>query len=169
VTVRVHYFNQNYDFQVNTRTCAIVNGSEIVAQELRRFQSWNPNFLDMVEYFRPNSGQAEGFRHTVEDNLTSATNCFSVYYQISTEYYMDTSGLGNVVFGYYMSWSNQTFEDIVSNLDQGVNRETFGHAWDNPDDTSQRRMGRRIAEAVDSGDSIDSSLVESAAQQADLR
>jgi len=168
VTVSVQHFGQTYNFQVNTRTCGIINGADIVVQEIRRFNSWSSGVTDMLAYFRPNDGQIESFRHLVENTLTSQSGCSSIYYMVGTRHYMDTSGLGNIVFGFYMVRTNQTVESIAANVEQGVNRDSFLNFWDNPDDFTQRRTGRRIAEAAGGGSTIDDTLIEWAADQAGL-
>jgi hypothetical protein len=67
--------------------------------------------------------------------------------QIGSVYDMDTSGMGNIVFGYYMeALSYPTWaEDLIANIAQGSNEGSRGHFVDFPDDVVQRRIGRELA------------------------
>lgn len=53
---------------------------------------------------------------------------------------MDTSGLGNIIFGYYFE-GPQWLEDKIADEDQSRKPKTRGQP-DPPDDVSQRRLGR---------------------------
>lgn len=169
VIVSIIWFSGNiYEFDLNTRACAITNGSEIIRQEIRRFMSWNPNISEALNYFFPNTGDIEEFRHAIEDRLISNSSCNSVYYLVGDNY-MDTSGLGNLIFGFYSEQFSVTLEDLASNIAQGGNRNSLLSFLDNPDDFSQRRTGREIAERFDSGEQLTTSLIESSADNNDLQ
>lgn len=178
ITVPLQYFGTTYNFLWNRATCEILNGSEIVAQEATRF--WqvyesHPNDLAKinfaVQYFGVNDGGIEGFRFHIENNLHGEINgvpfsCTKVYKVGS--HTMDMSGLGNIVFGYFASQYPVIFEDTVANIDQGVNQYSRWIFVDNPDDLTQRRTGRKMAELAGYQASVAPWTVEQAADQEGL-
>lgn len=176
VTVEVENWGQIYRFQVDPSNCSILNGSDIVAQEISRFSfsmsrsnSSLSRLYDSIVYFSENSGEIEQFRLEVTNRISNSAHCGAPYYVVGSRT-MDMSGLGNIVFGFiaeeYFSMSS---EDFISNLAQAANRESFGHYGDNPDDLSQRRTGRLIAQMAGHLASISSASVESAAEQSSLQ
>lgn len=172
--VRVDNFGMTYWFEVNPRTCAIVNGDEIVQTEIQRFEDWFSSLvpaeqaLNYFWYFTPEVGGIDRFRQKIEEEITSATACHATYYLVD-DLYMDTSGLGNIVFGYFSRRYPEIVEDAMSHLEQGANTASFLHFWDNPDDASQRRTGREIAEISENSSDITPSIVSEAAQNSQLR
>lgn len=64
------------------------------------------------------------------------------------DFYMDTSGMGNILFGYYMAALGYPVkvEDWISNRAQGQNVQSPGQSEDNADDEVQRRIGRELWE-----------------------
>jgi hypothetical protein len=67
---------------------------------------------------------------------------------IDSVYQMDTSGMGNIVFGYYMAALAYptVVEDRISDAEQLANRKSLGHWGDYPDDIVQRRIGRELSD-----------------------
>ncbi len=63
-------------------------------------------------------------------------------------FYMDTSGMGNILFGYYMAalGYSEGVEDWVANEAQERNAQTPGRSEDFDDDLTQRRIGRELWE-----------------------
>lgn len=149
-----------------------------MAQETTRF--WTaldsqPNFAAKViyatQYFGVNDGGVEGFRLYIENNLHGEINgapysCMKTYKVGS--HTMDTSGLGNIVFGYFSQWYPTILEDTIANIDQGVNQYSRWIFVDNPDDLTQRRTGRKVAELAGYQASIAPWTVEQASDQEGL-
>jgi hypothetical protein len=179
VTFYFQPFDQQYTLEVNAKTCTILNGSAIVAQELGRFTN-HVQLLssgDKVQYALSyffesiggdNKGLIERHRAVVESEIYSKTNCRTVMYQVG-ERFMDSSGLGNVVYGWFMGlWSNVLTEYAIANVAQYFNEKSRGQLWDNPDDVTQRQTGRTLARWVSGGDRLSASLVELAALEEGL-
>ncbi|MBZ0280275.1 MAG: hypothetical protein K8L97_06015, partial [Anaerolineae bacterium] len=123
-----------------------------------------------VDYFMENIGGVEELRNIVETTVCGQKLICreSLRYKIGSRL-MDTSGLGNIAFGYIMTsefTSIQDREDFIANMAQRINRETREEAFttcqnnlicvaellrlvvDNPDDQRQREVGRALALAV---------------------
>lgn len=182
VTVNLRYsaFNRVYSFKFNTETCYIENGSEIVANELSRFSFWISNFstsrinVAATGYFFPSisgaSGHIEAFRYWVEKEMAGrSTNCSpeDIRYRVGNKE-MDTSGLGNIVFGYFMEEYSESAEDFISDWEQKA-RDGAWDKKDNPDDLTQRRTGRAIAINLGHRASVSPLLVEEVAEKNNLR
>lgn len=144
-------FQTQYTFVVDTQSCAIVNGAEIVAQEINRAHNWSDSLysnklpqqalLLLANYLR-NNGGIDTFRTAASSQIDTATNCKNPYYQLSQSNHMDMYGLGNVVYGYFSSpflnsWFTHRFADAIQLLEEG--------RLDPPDDRSQADLGRAIA------------------------
>lgn len=175
-------FDYMYHFEFDVEHCLILNGSEIVAAEIERFSFWlseiegaRAKTQAVLDYFMPTTaittGDVEGFRNFVATNLSEASYgaCSEtrIRYQIGN-HVMDLSGLGNIVFGFYMQQYNRTLEDIISNLAQAAKRETWLQLYDNPDDVTQRDTGRSIAVAIGYNASPSVITVENAADENNL-
>lgn len=161
-------WRHSYRFVLDPNTCLIVNGSEVIANEVSRFAFWaqNASIRNRVDYFMVDEGGIEDFRHYVENLLTAGTGCGSVRYQVGSKT-MDTSGLGNIVFGYDLStWPSQ-IEDAIANIAQGANSQSRFIFRDMEDDVTQRRTGRYIAQTAGRA-SVSPALVEQAANDAAL-
>jgi len=182
VTVNLRYpaFNREYNFQFNTETCYIENGSEIVANELSRFSFWISGFSGSganaaaAGYFFPSvsgaAGKIDVFRVWVENQLANrSANCSAedIRYQVG-EKFMDTSGLGNIIFGYFMEKYSESTEDFIADWDQKA-RDGDWDKKDNPDDLTQRRTGRAIAMSLGHSASVSPLQVEQAAKKNNLR
>lgn len=176
VPVRFDPWDTTYVLEVNPRTCAIVNGAEIIALELVRFDSFvgQLDWGDVLslrqsasEYFSVNSGQTEQFRLRVEELATEQSSCYSVYYLVGT-HAMDTSGLGNVVFGYAMEEMPWLIEELIADWKQGANVQSQRWYFDFPDDRQQRELGRRVAESIESAREVSAALVSELAEEVDL-
>lgn len=171
-TINVSFPNsgENYALRVNTRTCAIMNGASIIQQELNRFTHWvtqQRSLRDIADYFKVNSGTIEQFRHIVENTVKQSTGCFRTYYLVGT-HATDTSGLGNIVFGYFSSTLPQLLEDVIAAAAQGFNDESPLWFWDNPDDTIQRRLGRSLAYLRSTGIMLNEEIISRAAEEIGL-
>ncbi|HAZ73578.1 MAG TPA: hypothetical protein DCW58_03245 [Candidatus Pacebacteria bacterium] len=154
ITVNIYsdHWRTTYKFLVNTRTCSITNGAEIISKEIKYFD----NRIGQLEpdktagsrfvlYFAENTGQSEIFRKKVESEIKEVTNCYRIYYNVGKTT-MDSSGLGNVLFGYAMAKIPKWTEDRISDLFQGLNKDSLGWIFDNYDDGKQRELGRILSE-----------------------
>lgn len=81
---------------------------------------------------------------------------------------MDTSGLGNIMYGYFEAAYPEVFGNFVADIAQAGNPGSLGHFGDMPDDRSQRAVGRYIASYAGYSSSISIRLVEEAAISAEL-
>ncbi len=163
--VTYHYspFNEDYTFLVNTDTCAVLNGDEIVAQEINRAHDEMEEIYNregnisgdiaLVLYLK-NEGAIDTFRVATESFMLRQTGCRTFYYVLSENRWMDRYGLGNVLYGYFSivvnEWTSHTIADIIQwNEDQMLNPQ---------DDEDQSDLGRSIAT---SGQYVSASLVQS--------
>ncbi len=183
VPVEFDAWNVTYNLEVNPRTCTIVNGAEIVSLEINRYTEWiqqQPNSVERnlaaIRYFAINGGgEVEQFRLTavesIQEALSDERTCSTILYAVGTEYYMDMSGLGNIVFGYHMQryrWL-QIAEEEIASLTQAMNEETRGQLADNLDDSYQRDTGRVLGILMEEVGSVSTpELVMSAAEIAGL-
>ncbi|MEP7166652.1 MAG: SH3 domain-containing protein [Candidatus Woesebacteria bacterium] len=164
-------WGHTYHIVLNTRTCAIVNGSEVVANELSRFSYWykSSTASGIWNYFSVNSGGLEHFRHYLEGILTKDSGCMTVHYEVGKYNVMDMSGLGNIVFGFFAQrYMSQLAEDMIADIDQARNENSLGWMGDFDDDRTQRDTGRYVSEIVGSQASVTPGIVETAAQAKNL-
>jgi hypothetical protein len=189
IDIAFQYFGAiyNYKIVVANSMCYIMNGSEIIAQELSRFQNAYLNSGESeefyVHYFAPDEAkplfraEIDTFRISLESTLTARTGCTRYYYYVVAEGLnssglgMDTSGLGNIVFGYFMSKENIAYEDYIADKDQWLSSAISEWKWqehDYPDDVIQRRVGRMIADLTASSASPSPVLVEQVARDLGL-
>lgn len=152
-------FGETYTFRVDktdTNNCVILNGSEIVAQEINRARNWLRNSsnipADFLLYMK-SDGHIDTFRVAVDSFLVRNAGCMHSFYQVG-EATMDLSGLGNVAFGYFTTWLPSIGVHMIADFDQLAKERRL----DYPDDASQIDLGRAIAE---SKASVNSDLVES--------
>lgn len=170
-----------HTIEVNPRTCAILNGAEIIRDEISYFDGSMPSRLEndwlaaLYGYFEPDSGETDlimtGVRNAVRQYVP---DCTDSYYLVGDRY-MDLSGLGNVMFGYYMARYPRVFEDNLSNYFQlredGLGRRlhSFETLFDFPDDQHQRLLGRRLASLSGNSARITTELVIRTAGDVDLQ
>lgn len=129
-------WQQSFPFLLNPESCEIENGAVILATEMNRFAHWNPSLGEAADYFAIGNGGTEEFRHYVEALFLEA-GCDDVSYLVGTRV-MDTSGLGNVMYGFYLSGVPFFVEDLIARAVQGFEDDTH--------DVSQRLMGRYVGE-----------------------
>ncbi|MBK8033800.1 MAG: hypothetical protein IPK17_30740 [Chloroflexi bacterium] len=179
-----HTYNLQVSVSVDGINCVIRNGAEIIADEIVRFQLWLDSMPEsdrlsaVVDYFLPDiisvQGEIERLRKFLTNQIQTQFVCTNVFYQVaerdgeSPPHFMDMSGLGNVVFGYYMQKYNVQFEDFISAVDQRVHPLTSNAISDNPDDQTQRRLGRMIADAVGHSSSPNPAFISEAARDVGL-
>lgn len=151
IKVYSNHWNEDYYLSVNPRTCAITNGAEILAQEIGNFNSGigqlsrdNLKLDEFVSYFSVNNGATEQFRLKVESEIKKDTDCYTIFYLVGKQT-MDTSGIGNVVFGFAMQKWPWLAEEAIADITQAMNDNSRGWPWDNSDDRKQRELGREIA------------------------
>jgi len=161
---------ESFNLRFNRQTYRIENGAEIIRRQINATQNllvssgtaW-PTTL--FTYFFENSGGSEQLREQMQEAVCGSDSyCRRVLrVQVGTRH-MDTSGVGNVLFGYFMSrLSTQGQEDLISNWAQRGNNQTRQEIWDNcnhgiicfalvwtgtvdnPDDVIQRELGRQLA------------------------
>lgn len=161
VTIDLYYqpWNRNYQLRFNPNTCYIENGGEVISESFDYFYSQFVQISGeyekvafLVDFFSPHSGIApdgeiEAFRQNLIEVFDENFDCEIFRYQVSSRS-MDSSGLGNIVFGYYAGIDEADYEreDWISNQEQAANMATFLQFYDNTDDLIQRLAGRRIAE-----------------------
>lgn len=170
-----------YALNVNPRTCAILNGAELVRREIQAFESGFPfsgnlssKWTALQYYFALDTGRVEILRMNVRDEVHNQINsCSNPYYLVGSAY-MDLNGLGNVIYGYFFQAYPWIVEEIVADYYQGQ-RDGFGSFpsyfqtfIDFPDDRSQRALGRSLAQQTMSSALITDSLVEQIATQVGL-
>ena len=161
-------FDYRYEFQFNTHDCTILNGSTIVAAEISRFRAtldatpMENKLQFLLNYFKVNDGGIEAFRKHIDAKLKEiggvSFSCQMIY--IVGTRRMDTSGLGNIVYGYFFEAYPQLAEDLIANFAQGINRESQWVFQDMPDDITQRNTGGAIAAAVGYNASVAPWIVE---------
>ncbi len=171
-----------YALRVNPRTCAIQNGAEIIQGEISffSFQLQNSRNIEEIinsifDYFELDTGRSDLLRVEIKDSIKAIVpKCSSPYYLIGN-LYMDLSGVGNVVFGYFMGMFDSSAGEVISALKQGE-RDGFGRQWhwfetwiDYPDDRNQRNMGSILARQVSDASQITIDMIIRAAITADLR
>lgn len=85
--------------------------------------------------------------------------------------YMDKSGLGNVVFGYFTVRVNVWLPTqlLIGTIMQGINEDSAGQFIDNPDDISQVQLGNAIAEYTQDATDVSAELVMTLAETVGLR
>ncbi|MCD8527021.1 SH3 domain-containing protein, partial [Candidatus Woesebacteria bacterium] len=146
-------FQETYSLEVdssNPFNCVILNGSEIVAQELNRslveFVTTLENepittFVNDMRYYLRNEGDIDTFRVMLDAYLVRNVGCQHSYYQVG-DVTMDLYGLGNVAFGFYSTlatteWTAYRIADYYQFREEG--------RLDYPDDRSQIALGRAIS------------------------
>jgi|GEM_PF-6365611 len=177
-------FDHIYHIEFDSSSCLITNGSEMVGAEIERFSFWTSNIrsarlrdIAVAPYFLPRIGEIDAFRRYLARNLGEASggSCYvsddgneaDIWYQVGS-HSMDMSGLGNIVFGFYMERYNRTLENITSAIAQAANPDSPFQFSDNPDDVSQRATGRSLAEAIGDRASPTIATIERAADENDL-
>jgi len=176
-----HTYNLRVSISVDSLNCVIRNGSEIIADEIVRFQTWldsidsNRRFDAAIDYFLPlGLGHVEQLREYLTSQVKGQFACTAVFYQVAEAegddpaHFMDMSGLGNVVFGYYMEEYNVVIEDIISAMEQRLHPRTLFGIFDAPDDLTQRRLGRGVAEELSHAASPSPEFIEVKARQVGL-
>jgi hypothetical protein len=158
-------FNETYTFVVDVSDangCVILNGSEIVAQEINRSfdwaievyseEKWGDADMSVIRYLK-NDGDLDTFRIMIDAYLVREARCLHSYYQIGSAT-MDQNGLGNILFGYYSLLLPKMIDHWIGHADQLWE----DHRFDFPDDRSQMDLGRGIAL---SGEPVTPGLIES--------
>jgi hypothetical protein len=161
-------FNLSFNFVIEKRgtTCWIVNGSSFVATELSRYRatyagrSLAQQYIITARYLADIVGSVENMRHAIESTINKAISCESIYYQVGIQS-MDTSGVGNIAFGFTTVLPGIPPADLIANVAQ---IGSSGHFGDNPDDVSQRSTGEAIAVSAGMTIPITPQLVEMLAQ-----
>jgi hypothetical protein len=171
-----------YILQVNVATCVVNNGSEIIAQEISRFaariaQLNGPDQLlaayryltPAVPVLQPEPGEVESFRRELVWQVSQVANCSNPIYQVG-ERQMDSSGLGNIMYGFYtdhyqVDWS---LADNIANTTQIISSRDLLHFYDNSDDLNQRLVGESLSRRM-TGNSVSQSTVEEVAALFQLR
>lgn len=156
--------------EYNPTARQILNGSEIIAWEINRLRermiayhipcetassacdiaASTEAFFSAVDYNMELLGEVEDIRQAIEGATCGINNsCTNARFVSGTEL-MDTSGPGNIVFGYICASMGipVDFENWLSDRAQTV-RDIFELRYrgtDYPDDVNQRLVGRRIYE-----------------------
>jgi hypothetical protein len=158
-------------------TCQILNGSEIIAQEIERFDQWvkGANLSQEIAYLNID-GELDKFREEVESTANSVAQAHSRsctwYYRVGKNT-MDTSGLGNVIYGFAIGYYHRLpglAAHIYADFKQ-IERDGLAHRIrDYRDDAMQIDLGNAIADAMaGEGRSLNSQLVEDMAWKVDLQ
>lgn len=115
-------------------------------------------------------GQVERFRGSIVRSIENNTNCSEdgIHYQVGNKT-MDTSGLGNIMYGFFMNQFPDSWADAIADNTQAFNLGSLGQRQDNPDDHSQIVLGRAIADQIGYNSSISPSAVERLASQTGLQ
>jgi len=99
----------------------------------------------MKDIFELNTGKIEKVRKQLDELFKEEVSKGNQYpIGVRYNFHMDTSGPGNIVFGYYMGALNRLLEDLISDAYQS--KRDNGIKIDLPDDIIQRRIGRRLWE-----------------------
>ena len=196
-TSRVPFSREGYSFDFivsispHENRCYLENGSELIVREiawfdrqLRERQLLRPRWWGYaIMYFLENTGGSEELRHEVENRVVSfIPGCVGreLRYRVGN-HNIDTSGLGNIAFGYFMNnpllpgYLRDGFaEEEISNLAQALNVETRARIIercggllnlqcivdnillqaDNSDDVKQRQVGRNLQVLVRNGSNL---------------
>jgi hypothetical protein len=104
-------------------------------------------------------GEIELFRAEVTKNIHAITSyrCADFRYKVGSKT-MDSSGLGNILYGYFTYNLPPAVVRAWANLAQGFNPDSRWQFVDNPGDAAQIRFGRKLAEI--SGNEISPSVDE---------
>jgi len=148
----------NYPVNFNPDDCHIVNGPDIIAKEIEWFSNWASQYPDIItrdinvaKYLNVNSGTIEQLRISFQQDLIakSENRCNSdrLKYEVGDRE-MDMSGLGNLMYGYYLGGYNENIGAFVANVAQAFNKDTPYQYGDNPDDITQRATGEAIVKAI---------------------
>lgn len=151
-------------------TNRILNGSQVVAWEINRLYNrintsfpcgiqtadciaaqMNQPFIDAFFYNAEIVGEVDAIRDAVQNKICNGNkSCESSLRYVVDQKLMDTSGPGNVVFGYVCAdmhipelWVEDKFSDFTQIISSRL-REGKWQWSDYPDDKQQRRMGREI-------------------------
>ena len=165
VTFDFYYspFKQFYTLTIDKQSCMVVNSAEFIATEMNRAYKWAkemyqdyPYLVDDYDLFLylKNEGEIDTFRVRTRTVILQKTGCLEPYFQLSDSATMDTSGLGNIMYGYFSifidDWAAHGIAHIIQLKED--------HRLDFPDDGSQIDLGRSIAE---SGDYITADVIRS--------
>ncbi len=155
-------------FRLNVQNCEIVNGSDFVTSEIRRLNRGSVSGKAQIGWYLAEViGTSEDIRKRMEQTLMQAApSCTSFRYQVGTRT-MDTSGPGNIIFGYYAAFYGFPLEkeDELSDWAQGLNPASLGQFWDNDDDPLQRRVGRALHSMAPNPGDVTSETLASIADQ----
>ena len=144
-----------------------------MSDELNRYYGWiNPQMepaktTNAVLYLADLVGYVEVFRLELESMIVSTQVCDTVLYVVGSRI-MDTSGLGNIVFGFHCTMYNIPYPNMIGSIDQFFHPQTLGQRYDNFDDASEIDTGELIALVVGQGQPIDTVLIEWAASEIPL-
>jgi len=144
-------FDHTYNFMVDQR-CVVTNGADIVADESARIEYRIQELggfgeISAVGYFVEVFGRVENFRGNWTNFLKNQTGCTGLQVEVGS-HLMDTSGVGNIIFGYHTSKFDAQLVSDFSDVAQGFNSGSRWQFEDNEDDQSQICTGRTAAEAV---------------------
>jgi len=157
-----------YSFQImvtSNNTCLIMNGSSIVAQEINRYYTWISAIPEpartpkAISYSTPIIGYIDVFRSHVEQTITHNKGCTNVCYVVGDRG-MDTSGLGNIVFGFHKGNYDISGAHIIGATTQKIHKESWGINGDEPDDYTQIELGLGLGIAFSNGQDINIRIVE---------
>lgn len=156
-----------YHFVIDPETCFIINGAEVIVEEVNRFNEWLATFprargtAESFFYFRPTTGTIDTFRIQLERELQTPTGCSELEYLVGVRP-MDLSGPGNIMFGYFTLYWPDLLQWLIENGAQITKNESEGQM--NPqDDVEQRLMGEYLAQQLIGGEPLTIEMVEGAA------
>ncbi|MEP7167078.1 MAG: SH3 domain-containing protein [Candidatus Woesebacteria bacterium] len=163
-------------------TFHILNGADFVIWEINRLRSrmdhkilcvlndtqcnaanLNQPFIEAFTYNVFLVGEVDVIKGNVENTICgNDSDCRAKIRFVIGNQLMDTSGPGNITFGYTVAWMGmpQGVENVISNIAQipsSLVRELTLRITDYPDDINQRLVGRHLFEQ--SGENISSSNV----------
>lgn len=160
--INIDYRHEAWDgyiipIEFDSDQCLITNGAEVVARVIRSFSL---RFFEVVEtaskwpfvvgFFAPDSGVQAGEIETLRQSIIAeliqhGTTCQDFSYEVGDQS-MDSSGLGNIIFGYYAAIDGFDYEsdEFLSDSQQGVNQRALLSFNDDAADAIQRLVGKRL-------------------------